>query len=67
MGTLQKHTTTLGKALLFTNLGLPILGAYFYFFKVFPLNIVIEGFVIEFIILSVYLLIAFKIWGSKPK
>jgi len=67
MGTPEKQTTTLGAALLFTNLGLPIVGAYFYFFKVFPLQIVIESFVIGFVVLNVYLLVAFKIWGSKPK
>jgi hypothetical protein len=59
--------TTLGTALLFTNVGLPIVGAYFYFFKIFPLHIVIESTVIEFVVLNVYLVIAFKIWGSQSK
>jgi hypothetical protein len=67
METPEKQTTTLGTALLFTNLGLPIAGAYFCFFKVFPLHIVIESFCIAFVLLNLYLLIAFKIWGSKPK
>jgi hypothetical protein len=66
MGTPEKQTS-LGTALLFTNIGLPIAGACFYFLKIFPLNIVIESFGIAFVLLNVYLLAAFKIWGSKSK
>jgi hypothetical protein len=66
METPEKQTT-LGTALLFTNIGLPLAGAYFYFSKVFPLHIVIESFGIAFVVLNVYLLIAFKIWGAQSK
>jgi len=38
-----------------------------YFFKIFPLDIAIKTFVSVFVVLNVYYLIAFKIWGSKPK
>jgi hypothetical protein len=66
METPEKQTT-LGAALLFTNIGLPIVGAYFYFFKIFPLHIVIETMCIAFVVLNVYYLIAFKVWGSRSK
>jgi len=66
MGTPEKQTT-LGTALLFTNIGLPIVGACFCFFKIFPLPIVVETFVITFVVLNAYFLIAFKLWGSKSK
>lgn len=62
-----ERQTTLGTALLFTNIGLPIAAAYFYFFKIFPLHIVVESISIAFVVLNVYYLIAFKIWGSKSK
>jgi hypothetical protein len=66
METPEKQTT-LGTALLFTNIGLPIVGAFFYLFKIFPLHIVIESIGTAFVLLNVYLLIAFKIWGSNSK
>jgi len=66
MQTPEKQTT-LGTALLYTNIGLPIMAACSYFFKIFPLDIAIKTFVSVFVVLNVYYLIAFKIWGSKPK
>ena len=59
--------TTLGTALLITNVGLPIVAAYLYFFKRTPRLIVIETLVVTFVVLNLYYLIAFKIWGEKPK
>jgi hypothetical protein len=59
--------TTLGTALLYTNIGLPIVGAFFYFSKILPFRIAIETLGIAFVILNVYYLIAFKIWGSNSK
>jgi hypothetical protein len=58
---------TLGTALLYSNIGLPIAGAYFYFSKTFSARIAIEAIVITFVVLNVYYLIAFKVWGSKSK
>ena len=66
MKTPEKQTT-LGTALLFTNIGLPIAASYFYFFKIFPLHIVSETIGITFVVLNVYYLIGFEIWGSKSK
>ena len=66
MGKSEKQIT-LGTALLITNIGLPLLAAYSYFFKIFPLRIIIESCGIAFVFLNVYYLLAFKIWGSKPK
>jgi hypothetical protein len=66
METPEKQTT-LGTALLVTNIVLPIVGAYFYFFKTFTLHIVIESIGTAFVVLNAYLLIAFKIWGSNSK
>jgi hypothetical protein len=66
MGT-PENKITLGTALLYTNVGLPIVGAYFYFFKIFPLDIVIETIVIALVLLNVYFLVAFRVWGSKPQ
>ncbi len=66
MGKSEKQMT-LGTALLITNIGLPLVAAYFYFFRVFPLRIIIESCGTVFVLLNVYYLIAFKIWGSKPK
>jgi len=63
----EEKQATLGTALLYTNIGLPIVGAYFYFSKTFPLRIAIETIVIAFVVLNVYYLIAFKVWGSKSK
>jgi len=59
--------STLGTALLVTNIGLPIIAAYLYFFKKMPRSIVIESLVVTFVVLNAYYLIAFKIWGEKPK
>ena len=59
--------TTLGTAFLITNLVLPIGGAYLYFVKGMPRLTVIEGLVVACVILNAYYLIAFKVWGEKPK
>jgi len=66
MATPEKQTT-LASALIITNIGLPIVAAYFYFFKLFPLRLVIETVGITFVVLNVYYMIAFKVWGSKSK
>jgi hypothetical protein len=64
---LPENQTTLGTALLYTNIGLPIVCACCYFCKIFPLNIAVETFVVTFVVLNAYYLVAFKIWGSNSK
>lgn len=66
METPEKQVT-LGRALLVTNVCLPLAAAYLYFLKKMPLHIVIESTSITFVVLNVYYLIAFRIWGSKSK
>jgi len=63
----SEKRTTLGAALLATNIGLPIMASYMYFFWKWPRGLVIETFVVTFVVLNVYYLIAFKVWGQKPK
>ncbi|MGB6677324.1 MAG: hypothetical protein WBE44_11580 [Terriglobales bacterium] len=64
---IPEKQTTLGSALLITNIGLPIVAANFYFFKIFPPRVVIESIGVAFVVLNVYYVIAFKAWGSRSK
>jgi hypothetical protein len=63
MGEPVEKTGTLGQALL-GNLVLPFAGAYLYY-KGTPLHTVLMSGGITFVVLNVYLLIAFKVWGGK--
>ena len=63
MGGAPNRTITLGQALL-GNVVLPFVGAYLYF-KGTPLKIVLEAGSITFVVLNVYFLVAFKVWGQN--
>ena len=59
-----EKTVTLGQTLLFSNMALPLGGAYLYH-KGTSLHIVLASCGITFVILNVYFLFAFKVWGGK--
>jgi hypothetical protein len=59
-----QRTVTLGQALLFSNVTLPLAGAYLYYKGTSP-RIVLVSCGIAFVVLNFYFLIAFKVWGQK--
>ncbi len=67
MKTSEKQTM-LRKLRLFTNTALmPLVAVHFYFLRKPPLYVFVESVAVAFVVVNVYYLMVFKIWGLKSK
>ena len=67
MKTSEKQTM-LCKLRLFTNTAfIPLVAVPFYFLRKPPLHVFVESIAVAFVVMNVYYLIVFKIWGLKSK